>query len=274
MSFQDQVAVITGAASGIGHALAVALAGAGARVVLTDIDGTAVEAATARLQAAGRRVECRVLDVTDAAAVAALISETIKRHGRIDLMFNNAGIAITGDARDLDVARWRRVVEVNLMGVIHGSDAAYRVMCAQGHGHIINIASLAGLIPFPTNAPYSTTKHAVVGLSMSLRTEGADLGVKVSVVCPGFIESNIYAASEAVNLPREKMNDQIPFAKVTAEDAARLILEGVRRNRAVIVFPRYARVLSWLYRFNPGFAMPLGRRMIRDLRKMRLQGRD
>lgn len=184
-------------------------------------------------------------------------------------MFNNAGTAVSGDARDLDIARWRRIVELNLMGVVHGTDAAYRVMAAQGDGHVVNIASLAGLTAFPTNAPYCATKHAVVGLSLSLRTEGEDLGVRVSVVCPGFIDTNIFAASEAVNVPQDELVRQIPLPKLSATTAAERILEGVRRNRAVIIFPAYARILWWLHRLSPSFAVPLGRRMIRDLRKLR-----
>ncbi len=269
MQYQGKVAIVTGAASGIGHALAAALSAGGGRVVLTDIDGPGVEAASARLVANGGQAEACVVDVTDADAVAAVVAATVNRHGRLDYMFNNAGKAVSGDARDLDVAHWRRIVEVNLMGVVHGTDAAYRVMAAQGSGHIVNIASLAGLTAFPTNAPYCATKHAVVGLSLSLRTEGEDLGVRVSVVCPGFIDTNIFSASVAVNVPKEKLIEQIPLPKVPAATAAERILDGVRRNQAVIVFPTYARLVWWLSRLVPWLVAPLGRRMIRDLRKLR-----
>ncbi|MEQ8659449.1 MAG: SDR family oxidoreductase, partial [Gammaproteobacteria bacterium] len=173
MGTGGEVAIITGGAAGIGLALGSALAARGATVVLADIDGAAAQAAATRL---GARVSAATLDVTDAAAVAALVADTVRAHGRVDLMVNNAGIAISGEARDIEIAHWRRVVEVNLMGVIHGCDAAYKQMVAQGHGHIVNIASLAGLVPFPTNASYCATKHAVVGLSQSLRAEGEALG--------------------------------------------------------------------------------------------------
>ncbi|MCB1749573.1 MAG: SDR family oxidoreductase [Gammaproteobacteria bacterium] len=266
MDFDGQVAIVTGGASGIGRALGHALAARGAAVVLADIDGAGAAAVAAAI---GPRASAHALDVTDAAAVSGLVTDTAARHGRLDLVFNNAGIAVTGDARDLELAHWRRVVEVNLMGVVHGSHAAYRLMAAQGSGHIVNIASLAGLVPFPSNVPYSTTKHAVVGLSRSLRIEGEDLGVRVSVVCPGFVESNIYAAAEAVNLPADDLARDIPFRKVPAEAAARRILDGVLRNEAVIVFPGYAR-LSWaLDRINQRLGLPLARRLIRDLRKLR-----
>lgn len=266
-----QVAIVTGAASGIGAALAAALAARGVKLVLSDIDVAGLAATARRLAEGGAEIATHVVDVTDGAAMSELVRGTAARHGQLDLMFNNAGIAVSGDARDLTLAHWRKVVEVNLMGVVHGVDPAYRVMCAQGHGHLVNIASLAGLVPFPTNAPYGATKHAVVGLSLALRAEGEALGVKVSVVCPGFVESNIYAASEAVNVAKDRLLGQVPFRKVPAEQAAARILAGLERNTAVIVFPAYARLFWWLQRLHGGLLAPLGRRLIRDLRALRLQ---
>ena len=236
-------------------------------MVLSDRDAAAVEHAAAALpNAEGVR-----LDVTDAVAVQAVVADVVARHGRLDLMFNNAGIAVAGEARDIGLEHWRRVVDVNLMGVIHGADAAYKQMVRQGHGHLVNIASLAGLIPFPTNAPYGATKHAVVGLSHALRLEGEALGVRVSVVCPGFVESNIYTASEAVNVSRDHLAAGVPFRKVPADVAAQRILAGIARNQAVIVFPAYARFFWWLQRLHPGLTAFLSRRMLADFRKLRQQ---
>ena len=266
MNTSGQVCLITGGASGIGLALASALAARGDTVVLSDVDHNAATDAAARL---GEHVSAAHLDVTDAEAVQALIDLTVAQHGRLDLMFNNAGIAVSGEARDLTLDHWRRVVEVNLMGVVHGADAAYKVMVRQGHGHLVNIASLAGLIPFPTNAPYGATKHAVVGLSHALRLEGEQLGVKVSVVCPGFVESNIYTASEAVNVSRDALLAGVPFRKVPADVAARRILDGIARNEAIIVFPAYARVFWWLQRIHHRLTAGLSRRMLADFRKLR-----
>ncbi|MGE4616547.1 MAG: SDR family oxidoreductase, partial [Gammaproteobacteria bacterium] len=136
MQYEGKVCVITGAASGIGRALAAELCGRGATVVLSDIDGSAADAAATQLRATGARAESEEVDVTDAGAVAAVVENAVEKHGRLDLIFNNAGIAVTGDARDLSLAHWRRVIDVNLMGVVYGSDAAYKVMARQGHGHI------------------------------------------------------------------------------------------------------------------------------------------
>ena len=263
--FRGAVCLITGAGSGIGAALAAALSARGAKVVATDLRADSVAALVGR----GAAAEAQALDVTDAQAVADCVAAVVAKHGRLDYLFNNAGISVCGDARDLELSHWRSVIEVNLMGVVHGAHAAYRQMAKQGNGHIVNIASLAGLVPFPTNAPYAASKHAVVGMSLSLRTEGEELGVKVSAVCPGFIETGIFAATPFINADPAQVMKEIPFKPIPATEAAEQILDGVRRNLPIISFPGYARFLWRLYRWWPGVLDVLGRKQIRDLRRAR-----
>jgi NAD(P)-dependent dehydrogenase (short-subunit alcohol dehydrogenase family) len=271
MSFTDKVCLITGAGSGIGRGIAQALGREGAVLALSDINLAAAEQTAESVNAAGPgRASAVALDVTDQAAVAGHVRAVAEANGRLDFIFNNAGIAIAGDARDLEIEHWRRVIDVNLMGVLYGADAAYKIMARQGFGHIVNIASLSGLIPFPSNIPYGTTKFAVVGLSMGLRAEGEALGVKVSAVCPGFIASNIYTASEAINTRGDDLSANLPFKIVPTAVAAQKILRGVERNVDVIVFPAYAKIFWWLYRLNARFTNSAGRQMIRDFRKLRL----
>jgi len=155
------------------------------------------------------------------------------------------------------------------MGVLYGAVAAYKIMARQDFGHIVNISSLSGLIPFPTNIPYSTTKYAIVGLSVGLRTEGEALGVKVSAVCPGFVESNIYTASEAVNVSKEDLMEIFPFRKVPVHDAAKKILRGIERNDAIIVFPGYAKFIWLLHRLSARLIARTNRKFIMDFRKLR-----
>jgi short-subunit dehydrogenase len=193
----------------------------------------------------------------------------VQEYGRLDYMFNNAGTAVTSDARDLNLEHWRRVVDVNLWGVIHGTMAAYPVMVKQSDGHIVNTASMFGLVPYPTNVPYAATKHAVVGLSTSLRAEAADLGVKVSVACPGFVQTNIYQAATMVNLPRDKVIAKIPFRIMDVSKVARAILRGVSRNRAIITFPLHALLAWWLYRLHPALTDRMALNAIRALRGLR-----
>jgi len=187
------------------------------------------------------------------------------------------GFAVTGHlAYDQAAAEqhWRRIIDVNLMGVIYGTDAAYTVMLKQGHGHIINTASVAGLAGFPTMAPYATTKFAVVGLSTSLRAEAKGLGVKVSAVCPGFVQTNIFDAATVANADKEKAIADLPFKKMDARAAAKRILRGVERNRAIIIFPFHARFLWWLNRINFNLAFPLSLKIVRDFRKARFDGKE
>ena len=270
MTAVQQVAIVTGGASGIGAALCRALAARGLAVVVADINAAGAEAVAAAIRQRGGTAASRHVDVADASSVTQLVQHTVATHRRIDFMFNNAGIAVTADARDLRAEHWRRLIDVNLLGVIHGVQAAYPFMAQQGHGHIVNTASLAGLLPYPTNLPYATTKHAVVGLSNTLRIEAADLGVRVSVVCPGFVETGIGAASPTLNVRDAPTDVALPFKFLDADDAAQRILAGVWRNQAVIVFPFYARLLWWLYRMRVTWLSPVGMRLIRDLRRRRL----
>src|SRR5437870_2348952 len=177
--FKDKIAIVTGGASGIGRCLSSDLARRGAVVVIADINFEAAEEAVDAILTEGGIAFAARLDVTCADDVQSLVDETIAHHGRLDYMFNNAGTTVIGEVRDLGLDECRRVMDVNFWGVLHGTYAAYQAMVRQGFGHIVNVASGYGLTPGPTLVPYSASKHAVVGLSQSLRAEAADLGVKV-----------------------------------------------------------------------------------------------
>ncbi|HSG88643.1 MAG TPA: SDR family oxidoreductase [Pseudomonadales bacterium] len=187
--YTDRIALVTGGASGIGAALCRALVAEGARVIVADVNlEGAREVATALGSNVARAVH---LDVTDREAYAATVADVVATEGRIDYLFNNAGIAVIGNVLKMAPEHWDRLVDVNIRGVHHGVEAAYATMVAQGSGHIVNTASVAGLIPTPGFTAYGMTKHAVVGLSVSLRPEAERYGVKVSAVCPGVINSNM-----------------------------------------------------------------------------------
>jgi short-subunit dehydrogenase len=207
------------------------------------------------------------VDVTSQQEVFDLVART----GRLDYMFNNAGICIQGEVRDMTMEMWRKIVDVNLWGVVYGTMAAYPVMIRQGSGHIVNVASAAGLIAFPTQVAYSTTKHAVVGLSGALRVEAEQFGVNVTVVCPGFIDTNIAKTTPVLKARMEDVLARVPFKMLPADWLARVVLRGVARNRALIVAPFYARVMWWLSWLFPGFMQKtLGRKMVRDFRALRI----
>jgi len=273
--FDGQVAIVTGAASGIGRALSTALARRGATVVLADIDEAGVKAAADELAAVtAAAVSGVALDVADAGAVAELIGRVADDHGHLDLLFNNAGVGVWGDVADLTLAHWNRAIDVNLKGVVHGVVAAYPLMVRQGRGHIVNTASLAGLVPGPLLTPYAMTKHAVVGLSTGLRVEAAAHGVRVSVVCPGVIETPLLDKGNPPDLPAtgplpdgRKMLTRSMGRPYPAASLADDVLAGVARNRAFIVTPRHARAAWALYRLSPELVVrslpPLLRRTLR-----------
>jgi NAD(P)-dependent dehydrogenase (short-subunit alcohol dehydrogenase family) len=260
--FEGKVAIVTGAASGIGKEISRALVARGATVVLADIHAENVAAAADEL---GRdKTEPRVVDVTDAQAVADAVRDVVDRHGRLDFMFNNAGIAVFGNARDMTLDDWNRLVDINIRGVIHGVAAAYPLMTRQGFGHIVNTASAAGLAPTPGGTGYSMTKHAVVGLSTSLRVEASRYGVRVSAVCPGFIETPILQNAKLIDIDKEEAMRQLPFRFHSAVDLARAVLRGVERNQGIVVFTPFARFGWYFYRLSPALAQRLQVRLVRN----------
>lgn len=265
--FQDAVVLVTGGAQGLGKALCEELGRRGAVVVVTDVREEEARAVAEGIVKVGGRALAAALDVRDPMAFERLLDETISTHGRLDYLFNNAGLAATGEARDLGLDVWRKVLDVNLWGVIHGATAAYSRMVRQGRGHIVNISSLAGLVGMALGTPYATSKSGVVGFSLTLRSEGQDLGVQVTAVCPAFIRTRIFDNGTYVGTTKEGLLALIPFKFVDVDVAARAVLRGVERNKALVVFPFYARVLSWLARLSPGIAVAVNRKTARDFRK-------
>ncbi len=252
------IALITGGGSGIGAAVGALLAEQGDTVILADINTDAVDEVAAQIVASGGHAESATLDVRDMTGFAKLVDRVVADHGRLDVIFNNAGIGVGGPIEDLTEQHWQRIVDVNIMGVVHGIRAAYPHMIAQGEGHIVNTASLAGLVPSPMLAPYAMTKHAVVGLSLSLRAEAALHGVRVSALCPGPTETAILDSRGPSDLAQHEgvgARDLLTKAAGSiypVEDLARDLLKGMRANKALIVAPRRARASWWLNRLLPG----------------------
>jgi NAD(P)-dependent dehydrogenase (short-subunit alcohol dehydrogenase family) len=266
--YTGKTAIVTGGASGIGRALCRELARRGAAVTIADINADGAQAVVADIVRSGGVAVAAALDVADREAVAALIAKT----GRLDFVFNDAGVCLQGEVRDMTGEHWRRIVDTNLWGVIHGATAAYDVMVRQGSGHIVNVASAAGLIPIPTQTAYTTTKFAVVALSRALRMEGARLGVRVTVVCPGFIETKIVDATPFLKVRSADVMAQLPVKMVPPERLAEKILDRLPRNPAVITMPWYVCLLSWACRLFPDFMeATLGRLVVRQFRKLRQQ---
>lgn len=267
--FSDKIAIVTGGASGLGRALCEELGRRGATVVCVDIDQEGAEAVAAAINRAGGRAIFAYLDVSLYENACRIVTDIVNKYGRLDLLFNNAGTAIQGETRDLTIDHWRQVLDVNLWGVIYGAVPAYAVMVRQRQGQIVNIGSLASLIPVPKEIPYCASKWAVAGFSHSLRAEGADLGIKVNLVCPGLMVTPLHDKITVIHADKNKLSQPKGIKTLTPGEAARIILRGVAQNRPIIVFPFYARLLWWLYRLQPAFFDLLSRKVIRDFRKSR-----
>lgn len=270
--FSNKIAFVTGGGSGLGRALSEELGRSGAVVVVADINKDAASSVSDSIAASGGQSCAMELDVTRAACVKESVDRVVAAHGRLDYMFNNAGIIILAEVRDMELQHWHRLIDVNLLGVLHGTTAAYLHMVKQGFGHIVNTASVGGLVPLPTYAAYAATKHAVVGLSTSLRPEASRLGVNISVVCPGTMNTGMGAAATILRASRERLDSRKRKQKtMDPAIAAQLVLRGVERNRGMIVFPFNARLLWWLHRLQPALLSPLESWFINTLRAARTE---
>ena len=267
--FCEKVCIVTGGASGLGRELGKQLASAGASVVLADIDEGGVKEVAAEITRMGGTATATRVDVTDAKSVQALVEDTAAEFERIDYLFNNAGTAIGGEIRDLSLEAWRRVIEINLFGVVHGIHFAYPIMIRQGSGHIVNTSSVFGMAPVPLNSPYVASKFAVFGISHALAAEARAFGIDVSVVCPGYLQTAMIDHMNAVNVSTKDVVAQVPFKLVSVEKAAQIVLTGVARKQAVVAFPAYVSILAFLHRFLPGLFMRLGLRQVERFRSIR-----
>jgi len=218
------------------------------------------------------------VDVTDFPALEQLVRATVKRTGRLDYIFNNAGIVIGGGVDLYGIEDWNKVIDVNIRGVINGIQAAYQIMLDQGFGHIVNTASMAGLIPGPGNTVYTMTKHGVVGLSISLRGEAALMGVRVSVICPGVIRTPILEGGGRygkmlMDIPPEEMRRLFERLRpMPPHIFARKVLNAVAKNKAIIIFPRWWRAFWWINRVSPALGIFLTQRSFQhNLKKLGLE---
>jgi NAD(P)-dependent dehydrogenase (short-subunit alcohol dehydrogenase family) len=245
--FRGKGCVVTGAASGIGFALAEALLLAGAVVFMADRDVSTLASAVEQLGTHAGRVHSMSVDVTNQEQVQHMIEEAASQHGRLDVLFNNAGIGGTMPIGEATLEHWRRIIDINLWGVIYGIHFSLPIMRRQGGGHIVNTGSIAGLIPPPYQALYCATKYAVVGLSESLRFELEDDGIHLSVVCPGNVASRIFGTP----ILGERVEAKPPDDAIPAAEAAKTILAGVANKEGIIVLPEKFRKMWRQYWNSP-----------------------
>jgi NAD(P)-dependent dehydrogenase (short-subunit alcohol dehydrogenase family) len=264
-TFHGATAIVTGGASGIGRSLAKALVDKGCEVIIADLQGDLARKVAQEISTPKTSVHAVELDTRDFHAMERLVQNTVARTGRLDYMFNNAGIGMGGDAISHSSEDWQNIISINLCGLINGVLSAYPVMVRQGFGHIVNTASIAGIIPFAGMIGYTTTKHAVIGLSQSLRVEAALSGVRISVLCPGAVRTPILAdggkfgrilydvKSEKVLSIWEK------FRPMDPNEVASKALKAVAKNTAIIVIPSWWKLVWGMHRLSPTLGIALCR---------------
>ncbi len=252
-SLRGKVAVVTGAGSGIGRALAVALCEQGARLAISDVRADDVAETAALVAATGGEVRHFVLDMTDAAAVQAHASQVVAEFGCVNLVINNAGVAMIGDVLDMSLDDLAWVMNVNYWGVVHGSKAFLPHLITSGDGHLVNLSSVFGLMSVPSQSAYNAAKFAVRGFTEALRMEMVTGGHRVGVSCvhPGGIRTNVVRNSRTagdVDHAAVARRFDRTLARTSAEKAAAVILRGVQRNRPRILVGADAHSLDAMVR--------------------------
>ena len=254
MSFPQPLrAVITGAGSGLGRALALDLAQRGASLLVSDIVQSTAEETAELLRQQGAKADAVRCDVTDRDDVFALVEESEARLGGIDFIANNAGVAIGGPFDEISLEDWRWAVDINLWGVIYGCQAAVPKMRAQGRGYILNVASAAGLLAPPSMSAYNVTKAGVVSLSETLYAEYKSQGIRVSVVCPTFFRTNIVGGMRGATTKKEdaQVIRWMERSKVQAPGVAKASVDSVRDGKLYVQPMREGRMAWRLKRTSP-----------------------
>ena len=268
----NAVVCITGAASGLGQALSAEYARRGARLLLADKNQEGLYSWADQLRAGGSEVLAQVCDVTQEQDVESLLLRACQSYGGLDIMINNAGVAVAGPVSDVPMSDWRWVMDINLFGVVHGCRAAARIMQAQGHGQIINIASMAGLLNPPEMAAYNASKAAVLSLSESLAAELAHQGIKVLVVCPGFFSTGLGRSLRSTRAHTGAALEKLMQAsQIDAKDIAKAIVAAAERGEPILLphaeGRRFWRVKRWWPQLFARRMQEMGRRMAQKAEK-------
>lgn len=266
--FSGKTVLITGAGTGLGRALAEAMGQEGAIVYVSSLNLTEAEPVAALIQQAGAQAYAVKLDAREVSDLESVMGQIVVSHGRLDYVFNNAGIGFVGEFADMKPAQIQNMAATNFIGPALSMLTAIRYMREQGGGHIVNVASIGGLMPVSAMAMYSGTKHGMVGLSDSVRAEVSGDGIRVSTVCMGFVESEMLKKADmgkgADAGIRELLKSTPPIPTALG---AQLVLRGVRRKQPYILFPAYTRAGWLIQRLQPGVGNWIAKKAFERFRK-------
>ncbi len=262
--FSTKVAAITGAGSGMGRALALELAARGCAVAIADVDEAGLAETEALLASSGVKVSRHRVDVADRAAMEHFAAEVVRIHGKVNLIFNNAGVSVSNTVEKISYEDFEWLMNINFWGVVYGTKAFLPYLKQVDEAHIINTSSIFGVVAFASQSAYNASKFAVRGFTEALRQELADTRIGVSCVQPGGVKTNIvktsryYASDNEAPTKQEMTQTFEQIAALTPHDAALQILRGVERNRGRVLVGRDAALLAWVARIFPeGYARKL-----------------
>lgn len=260
---QGKVVLITGAGSGIGQQTAVAFATEKTRLILLDINQQGLDQTMSMARPDAQSIETHLCDVSDYSAMQALADEVNSRYGAVDVLINNAGIGTAGSFLDTTLETWKRTLDINLMGVVHGCKAFLPAMVARKQeGAVVNIASMAGYYAANIMPVYSASKFAVLGFSESLRADLVDSNISVSIICPGIIKtpivaSGVFEGQVSGEDPEKFRKKAVAFYEkrdYTPDRVAKAIVKAVRKRKGVVPVSPEAWLAYYLKRFFPGIA--------------------
>lgn len=263
--FGQSVVVVTGAASGIGRSLAILLTRCGAVVHALDLNREGLNGLVEEIGDA-KTFHVWPVDVSDFGAYSTVAERILGVSPHVDFLFNNAGVTLLGEAQNLPFERWKWLLDINLMGAIHGTHIFYPRMIERRSGHIVNTASIAGATGYATAAAYTASKAAILEFTRSLRAEAKAYGIRVSAVCPGYVSSGIFSQDRIVGADRDEMIRDLPVGLMSPDDAAFNFLKGVAAKRKTIIFPFSAKFLWHLSCWASSFTTPFHKRFLRVFR--------
>lgn len=256
-SFSNKVAAITGAGSGMGRALAVQLAKLDCAVAISDVVDENLRETESLIKEYEVKVTRHLVDVSDRSVMEQYANEVNATHGKVNLIFNNAGVSVTDSAEHMNYEDFEWLMNINFWGVVHGTRAFLPYLKEASEAHIINTSSIFGILSFPTQSAYNASKFAVRGYTESLRQELADTHIGVSCVHPGGVKTNIiktsrYTPSDNESPTKEEFEENFEqMAALTSDEAALIILRGVEKNKARILVGKDAKLLTWISRLAP-----------------------